>query len=257
MTDRAPETSDPRPAPLLTVAVPLRNEAANIGPLVDEIRQALGGVFEYELVVVDDGSTDDTWQTLTALASDRANRLACLRHERSCGQSTAVLTAARAGRGQWLVVLDGDGQNDPADIPGMVEEVLAKSVADPRVVGVIGHRTSRRDTFKKRAASRVANAFRGMVLADGIPDIGCGLKVVRRETYLGLPPFDHMHRFVPVLIQAQGGVMLVHPVKHRPRSSGRSNYGVWDRLKVGVVDILGVWWLKRRTVSARVRERFP
>ncbi len=255
MNDQVPTGSPARPTPLLTVVVPVRNEAANIGPLVAEIRRALAGVFEYELVVVDDGSSDGTWGVLNGLVSDGANRLSCLRHEKSCGQSSAVLTGARAGRGEWLVVLDGDGQNDPADIPGMVNKVVAAAGADPRVAGVIGHRVNRRDTWKKRAASRLANSFRGMVLADGIPDIGCGLKVVRRETYLGLPPFDHMHRYIPVLIQAQGGIMLVHPVSHRPRSSGRSNYGVWDRLRVGVVDILGVWWLKRRTVGARVLER--
>jgi len=243
--------------PLLSVVIPARNEAENVRPLVSEVRQALDGVFDYELIYVDDGSTDATWESLRSLASGGFDRLRALRHERSTGQSFAVLTGARAARGTWLVVLDADGQNDPADIPGMVRGLLDENARDPRVVGVIGHRVNRRDDWVKRVSSRVANGFRDAMLKDGVPDVGCGLKALRLDWYLRLPAFDHMHRYVPTLVQAQGGVMRVHPVNHRPRMAGRSNYGVWNRLWVGLVDVLGVFWLKRRSKVVAVKEALP
>jgi dolichol-phosphate mannosyltransferase len=155
------------------------------------------------------------------------------------------------------VVLDADGQNDPADIPGMVGSVLEAHGKDSRVVGVIGHRVNRRDDWVKRVSSKVANGFRNAMLKDGVPDVGCGLKAVRLDWYLNLPRFDHMHRYIPTLIQAQGGIMAVHPVNHRPRVAGVSKYGVWNRLWVGLVDVLGVWWLKRRAKVAVIREVAP
>ena len=243
--------------PFLSVVIPARNEAENVRPLVAEVRQALDGAFEYELIYVDDGSTDATFETLKTLAAEGFDRLRALRHERSTGQSFAVLTGARAARGEWLVVLDADGQNDPADIPGMVARLLEAHRQDARVVGVIGHRVNRRDSLVKRLSSRIANGFRDAMLKDGIPDVGCGLKAARLDWYLRLPCFDHMHRYIPTLIQAQGGIMIVHPVNHRPRVAGVSKYGVWNRLWVGLVDVLGVWWLKRRAKVAVVREVAP
>ena len=243
--------------PFLSVVIPARNEAENVRPLVAEVRQALDGVFDYELIYVDDGSTDATGETLRALATEGFDRLRVFRHERSTGQSFAVLTGARAARGEWLVVLDADGQNDPADIPGLVRTALEGNARDPRVVGVIGHRVNRRDDWIKRVSSKVANGFRDAMLKDGVPDVGCGLKSVRLDWYLRLPAFDHMHRYVPTLVQSLGGVMLVHPVNHRPRMAGRSNYGVWNRLWVGLVDVLGVAWLKRRAKSPLVKEVLP
>ena len=251
MTDRA-ETS-----PFLSVVIPAKNEADNLRPLVEEVRRALDGTYDYELIYVDDGSTDATWDTLGAILAEGFDRLRVLRHERSTGQSFAVLTGARAARGEWLVVLDADGQNDPADIPGMVARLLEAHRQDARVVGVIGHRVNRRDSLVKRLSSRIANGFRDAMLKDGIPDVGCGLKAARLDWYLRLPCFDHMHRYIPTLIQAQGGIMIVHPVNHRPRVAGVSKYGVWNRLWVGLVDVLGVWWLKRRAKVAVVREVAP
>ena len=244
-------------SPFLSVVIPAKDEADNIRPLVTEVRRALDGAFDYELIYVDDGSTDRTWETLLAIIAEGYDRLRLIRHERSTGQSFAVLTGARAARGEWLVVLDADGQNDPADIPGMVKRVLEANREDGRVVGVIGHRVNRRDDWVKRLSSRIANGFRNTLLKDGVPDVGCGLKSVRLDWYLRLPCFDHMHRYIPTLIQAQGGIMVVHPVGHRPRVAGVSKYGVWNRLWVGLVDVMGVWWLKRRAKVAIVREVAP
>lgn len=244
-------------SPFLSVVIPAKDEADNIRPLVTEVRRALDGAFDYELIYVDDGSTDRTWDTLLAIIAEGYDRLRLIRHERSTGQSFAVLTGARAARGEWLVVLDADGQNDPADIPGMVKRVLEANRGDGRVVGVIGHRVNRRDDWVKRLSSRIANGFRNALLKDGVPDVGCGLKSVRLDWYLRLPCFDHMHRYIPTLIQAQGGIMVVHPVGHRPRVAGVSKYGVWNRLWVGLVDVVGVWWLKRRAKVAIVREVAP
>jgi len=242
---------------LLSVVIPAKNEVDNLAPLVQEIRTALEGRYDYELIYVDDGSNDGTWDVLTKLRAEGYERLRALRHTQSTGQSFAVLTGARAARGQWLVVLDADGQNDPADIPGMVEALWDAHQRDPKVVGIIGHRVNRRDDWIKRLSSRIANGYRKALLKDGIPDVGCGLKAVRLDWYLKLPCFDHMHRYIPSLIQAYGGKMQVHPVNHRPRLAGRSNYGVWNRLWVGLVDVLGVWWLKRRAKTIEVRETLP
>lgn len=244
-------------APLVSVVIPAKNEVENLRPLVGELRQALDGVFDYELIYVDDGSTDGSWETLASLRAEGFDRLRALRHAQSTGQSFAVLTGARAARGTWLVVLDADGQNDPADIPGMLRSILEAHEKDPRVVGVIGHRVNRRDDWVKRLSSRIANGFRNAMLKDGVPDVGCGLKAVRLDWYLKLPCFNHMHRYIPTLLQAYGGVMHVHPVNHRPRVAGVSKYGVWNRLWVGLVDVLGVWWLKRRAKVAAIRETLP
>ena len=247
-------TDTSQPTPFLSVVVPAKNEAENIRPLVAELQQALEGRYDYELVYVDDGSTDATLPTLRAIQAEGFGRLKVLCHARSTGQSFAVLSGARAARGTWLAVLDADGQNDPADLPGMIEGLLEAHGADTKVVGVIGHRVNRRDDLVKRPSSRIANAYSNALLKDGVPDVGCGLKVVRRDWYLRLPAFDHMHRYIPTLVQAFGGRMTVHPVNHRPRVAGVSKYGVWNRLWVGLVDVLGVWWLKRRAKVAELRE---
>ena len=246
--------SDPALRPAVSIVIPAKNESGNIRPLIGEIRAAMDGRFEYELIYVDDGSTDDTFTILKALQDEGFNRLQLIRHQRSVGQSLAILSGAWQGTGEWLVVLDADGQNDPADIPGLLEAVLAAHGKDACVWGMIGHRVNRRDDWIKRVSSKIANGFRDCMLKDGIPDTGCGLKAVLRARYLRLPAFDHMHRYIPTLIQAQGGLMLVHPVNHRPRLAGTSNYGVWNRLWVGLADVLGVWWLKRRSKAVLIQE---
>lgn len=227
----------------LSIVVPVRNEAGNILPLVEEIRAALADQ-RFEIVYVDDGSDDGT---ATALAEARAlyPEFRSLRHARSCGQSAAIRTGILASRGTLIVTLDGDGQNDPADIPK-----LLAAYHDPGAPGgrrmVSGHRVSRQDTGSRRIASKLANAVRRQLLRDGTPDTGCGLKVFSREAFLRLPYFDHMHRFLPALIQREGFSVAVVPVNHRPRLRGRSKYGIAQRLWVSLFDILGVAWLQRR-----------
>ncbi len=226
--------------PLLSVIVPARDEAANLPGLLEEIDRALER-FAHEVIVVDDGSVDGTWDFLTARAAAEP-RLRPLRHPRSAGQSTSLWQAAAHARGDWLATLDGDGQNDPADIP----RLLARAQRGD-VTLVAGHRQSRRDDLLKRVSSRVANRVRSALLGDGTPDTGCGLKLIRRSAFLALPYFDHMHRFLPALVQMQGGVCVSVPVAHRPRLAGRSHYGVNNRLWVGLVDLVGVMWLRRRS----------
>ncbi len=239
---QVPQTPDASPALLLSVVVPVRNEAANIAPLVAEIRQALAGV-AHEIVYVDDGSTDGTAAALAAEAP-----LVVRRHRTGCGQSAAILTGVRAARGTWIATLDGDGQNDPADIPAL----LARAQAAPGPTLIAGHRTARRDTRIKRLSSRAANAIRARLLGDATPDTGCGLKVFRRADFLELPAFDHMHRFLPALFLRAGGAVVSVPVGHRPRVRGVSKYGTLDRAWVGVFDLVGVAWLQRRWTRPEV-----
>lgn len=228
----------------ISVVVPVRNEAANVAPLIDEIRSSLDGRFEYEIIYVDDGSDDATLSELRAAQAVMAGRLRILRHDRSRGQSTAVWNGVSAARGPVIVTLDGDGQNDPADIPRLVE-ALATQQSLPLQLA-IGHRINRRDGFVRRASSRVANGVRAWLLKDETPDTGCGIKAFKRDAFLSLPYFDHMHRFLPALIQRQGGKVVSVPVNHRPRERGTSKYGIHNRLWVGIVDLFGVAWLMRR-----------
>jgi dolichol-phosphate mannosyltransferase len=228
----------------LSVVIPSHNEAENVGALVGEIVTALGSGAGYEIVVVDDGSTDATPQRLAEL-SRVMPCLVTLRHARSRGQSFAIATGVRAARGTWIATLDGDGQNDPADIPKLLA-VRDRERGGPPPLLVAGYRKKRRDTWTKRLSSRVANAVRGRLLGDRTPDTGCGLKVFEREAFLALPHFDHMHRFLPALFLRAGGRVVSVEVSHRPRARGASHYGMWDRLWVGIVDLLGVWWLIRR-----------
>ena len=240
----------------LSVVVPARDEAPNIVPLVAEIRRALEGRFDYEIICVDDGSEDRLPDALRAARAAAGVRLRVLRHERSCGQSTAVWNGVQAAGGELIATLDGDGQNDPADIPRLVTALLMNEPEGVRLV--IGHRTRRNDSFVRLLSSRIANGIRASLLGDQTPDTGCGLKVFRREVFLALPYFDHMHRFLPALIRRQGGRVLSVPVNHRSRTRGRSKYGIQNRLWAGIVDLIGVAWLLRRERRpAAVLEEFP
>jgi dolichol-phosphate mannosyltransferase len=233
----------------LSVVIPVRNEAPNIAPLVAEIRAALDGRLDYEIIYVDDGSSDDTASVIRGLARDFP-RLKLVRHARSCGQSTAVRTGVKAARAPWIATLDGDGQNDPADIPRLWE--IARTAPPIPPLLVAGYRQTRRDSAIKRVSSRLANAVRARLLGDGTPDTGCGLKLFQRELFLELPFFDHIHRFLPALVQREGGRTVSVVVNHRPRARGTSNYGTFDRLWVGITDLLGVMWLKRRARNPEI-----
>jgi dolichol-phosphate mannosyltransferase len=236
----------------LSIVVPVRNEADNILPLLAEIHAALEGGGDFEVVYVDDGSSDATRERLTE-ALQRFARLRVLAHAESCGQSAALVTGFRATRGEWIATLDGDGQNDPADIPKLL--AARDGAGHPANLQLVaGYRKKRQDTWLKRFSSRVANGVRSRLLGDATPDTGCGLKLILRSAVLELPVFDHMHRFLPALIQRNGGATLSVEVNHRPRTRGTSNYGTFDRLWVGIVDLFGVMWLQRRVRRPQVRE---
>lgn len=238
----------------LSIVIPVRNEAGNIAPLVAEIVAALdpAGV-DYEIVYVNDGSTDATADEITRLQTTN-KRLRLVSHAKSCGQSAAVRTGVRAALAPWIATLDGDGQNDPADIPSLWQIVKAAPAAPPLLIA--GHRAQRRDTWSKRRASKIANAIRRAMLHDDTPDTGCGLKLFPRALFLDLPYFDHMHRFLPALALREGGVVRSLPVNHRPRKRGASKYGVLDRLWVGIADLFGVMWLCRRnSISVAIGEQ--
>jgi dolichol-phosphate mannosyltransferase len=228
--------------PAVSVVVPVRNEAGNIALLVAEIAKALEGQWSFEVVYVDDGSTDATEAELKRLMTQHA-WLRRVRHRQSCGQSAAVRTGVAAARAPIVATLDGDGQNDPKFIPALVRALEA---GNPRVGLVAGQRVGRKSGGFKKLQSKIANAVRGAVLRDGTRDTGCGLKAFRRAVFLGLPYFDGLHRFLPALIRREGLDIGYVDVVDRPRAHGVSNYGLWDRLWIGIFDLAGVWWLIRR-----------
>ncbi len=233
----------------LSLVIPVFDEQDNVQPLLDEVRAALDGRFDYEVIFVDDGSRDATLARLRALRSG-CPRLRVLHHRRNAGQSAALLSGLRAARAPWVATLDGDGQNDPADIPALYE--VARGDDSLWLVG--GWRRQRRDTWLKRLSSRVANRVRSALLGDATPDTGCGLKLLRREAVLQLPRFDHMHRFLPALVLREGGGVRSVPVNHRPRARGVSKYGLFNRLWIGIADLFGVMWLRRRAMRVDVTE---
>jgi dolichol-phosphate mannosyltransferase len=232
----------------LSVVVPVKDEAENIRPLIAELQAALAGV-DYEIVYVDDGSRDATPAILRAALAE-VPRLRVLTHGESCGQSAAIISGVRAARGAVIATLDGDGQNDPADLPRLLTAL--RSAPAPAIV--IGWRQKRRDSAMKRFSSRVANAVRARLLGDDTRDTGCGLKLFPRRWFLETPAFDHMHRFLPALAKRAGLAVIALPVNHRPRTAGRSKYGVWNRLFVGIVDLIGVMWLLKRQSRPHPRE---
>jgi dolichol-phosphate mannosyltransferase len=227
----------------ISVVVPVHNETDNIESLVAEIHQALATREAYEMLFVDDGSTDDTLMKLTE-AQRAFPSLRVLRHQKSCGQSRAIHSGVTAARYDWIATLDGDGQNDPADIPNLLEAL--KGHNSDKLWMLAGFRHKRNDTGWRRFSSKFANAIRQSILHDATPDSGCGLKVFRRDKFLALPYFDHIHRFMPAMIQMAGGEVVSVKVNHRARSHGQSKYGTLDRLIAGIIDLLGVVWLRKR-----------
>ncbi|MDB5734793.1 MAG: Dolichol-phosphate mannosyltransferase [Alphaproteobacteria bacterium] len=225
----------------ISVVVPVKDEAGNVGPLAREIAAALASSPAHEILFIDDGSSDGTPAALTALKAE-IPVLRVLRHDRNLGQSRGIRTGVKAARGDTIVTLDGDGQNDPADIPAL----LAVLDADPAVGLVSGVRVKRKDTASRRLASRLGNRFRDFMLKDGAADTGCGLKAFRRDAFLDLPYFDHIHRFLIALVLREGWQVRFVPVNHRPRLTGASKYTNFGRLLVSGQDLLGVRWLQRR-----------
>jgi dolichol-phosphate mannosyltransferase len=232
--------------PAVSVVVPVRNEAGNVAPLVGEIAAALERE-AFEVVYVNDGSTDGTDAELKRLMANHP-WLRRVRHTQSCGQSAAVRSGVTAAHGAVIVTLDGDGQNDPRFIPALLSALRAGT---PRVGLIAGQRVGRKASGFKKLQSRIANAVRGAVLRDGTRDTGCGLKAFRRDLFLRLPYFDGLHRFLPALVKREGYDIGYVDVVDRPRRAGVSNYGLWDRLWIGILDLAGVWWLIRR------RKRVP
>jgi dolichol-phosphate mannosyltransferase len=228
----------------LSVVIPVCNEEESIGTLINEITHALDGQYQHEIIVIDDGSTDNTLEVLLKIKQDLST-LRIIKHLKNSGQSTAVRTGVQHAKSNWIATLDGDGQNDPADIPNLYSELVDNQNSDPWLV-VAGYRKKRKDTWLKRISSKYANGIRDKLLRDGTPDTGCGLKIFSRDSFLALPYFDHMHRYIPALFQRQGGRVVSVEVNHRYRMQGTSKYGFHNRLWVGIVDILGVRWLQNR-----------
>ena len=236
--------------PALSVVVPVFNEQDNVGPLLREILAALRGRIEFEAIFVDDHSRDGTLAALQALKGE-APELRVLHHARQSGQSTAIRTGVKAARGAWIATLDGDGQNDPADIPKLLAQ---RASAAPEVKLFAGWRVHRQDTGSKRWASKWANAIRARMLRDDTPDTGCGIKLFERAAFLDLPYFDHMHRYLPALMQRAGWQTVSVPVNHRARSAGVSKYNNLNRALVGIRDLRGVAWLIARSKVTGVTE---
>jgi dolichol-phosphate mannosyltransferase len=234
----------------LTVIIPVFNEVESITPLLDEIAAQFDAKDAYEIIVVDDGSVDGTPAVLQA-ARQTHPQLRVLRHRERYGQSMALVSGVLAARAPWIATLDGDGQNDPADIPRLFR-VMDESADDVQLVS--GYRRQRNDSWLKRVSSRAANTLRAALLGDNTPDSACGIRVFARSTFLALPRFDHMHRFLPALVQRQGGKQVSVEVNHRKRSRGQSKYGIHNRLWAGIVDTLGVLWLQRRSKQPVVSE---
>jgi dolichol-phosphate mannosyltransferase len=226
----------------VSIVVPVRNEAENVAPLIAEIGAALDGRWPYEIIYVNDGSTDATGERLAAVMKQRRN-LRQIRHAISSGQSAAVRSGVRAARGAIVATLDGDGQNNPAFLPDLISAI---EKGGDRIGLVAGQRVGRKDTRFKKMQSRVANGVRDAILRDGTRDTGCGLKAFRRDVFLAMPYFDGLHRFLPALVRREGYEIAYVDVIDRPRQSGVSNYGFFDRLWIGIMDLAGVWWLLRR-----------
>jgi glycosyltransferase involved in cell wall biosynthesis len=241
---------------MISVVIPAKDELENIQPLVEEIYAALDNesyqAEGFEIIYVDDGSTDGTFEEIKRLKNSGFPALRALKHKESVGQSTAVFDGVKAAKGELIITLDADGQNNPADIPALLAQ--ANQLPSGSHFCIAGFRKNRKDTAWYRLQSRIANKVRASILDDGTPDTGCGLKVFPRATFLQLPYFDHMHRYIPALIKRLEGKIVVVEVDHRNRQAGESKYNMWNRLWVGLVDMWAVRWLQKRNKVSKIIE---
>ena len=236
----------------LSVVVPVFNELENVEPLILEIEVALENIIAYEMIFVDDRSGDGTLNKLAHLNSE-IKRLRVLTHKQRTGQSAAIRTGVKAARAPLVVTLDGDGQNNPADVPSLLS-AYQDNMDTTKKIMICGQRANRKDSFVKRLSSKIANGIRSRLLGDLTMDSGCGLKLFRAQDFIELPGFDHMHRFLPALMIRSGGKVISIKVSHRPRERGKSKYGVLDRLWVSIFDLFGVVWLRSRPLTSEVKE---
>ena len=240
--------------PALSAVVPVHNEQGNVATLAREIHAVSESCNIQSIIFVDDNSSDETRKILQQLKSE-INPLRILHHREQCGQTAAIFTGIKAADTPWVETVDGDGQNCPDDIPAMVEALKNCKSEKVRIVnGNRNKKNNRKDTFVKRLSSRIANAVRSRLLNDSVPDSGCGLKLMHRDTYLMLPYFKNLHRFTPALFIRTGAEVISVDVSHRNRSSGNSHYGLFNRLWIGIVDLLGVTWLMKKGYNAQVDE---
>ena len=237
----------------VSVVIPVKNEAENIRPLIDGIVAAMQPYGNFDIIVVNDGSTDSSSDVVKAAMKDYEN-LSIIEHAASAGQSAAVHSGVLAAKSPLIATLDGDGQNPPENLPMLVAPLLDET-AHPELGLVAGQRIGRQDRFSKKLASKLANGLRGFLFQDGTRDTGCGLKAFRREAFLQLPYFNHMHRYLPALFKAYGWTVVHVDVSHAARVAGRSNYSNLQRALVGVVDLFGVMWLIRRAKRAKVTKK--
>lgn len=235
-----------------SIVIPVHNEAGNIPGLLLEIGRLIGDKENWEVLVVDDASDDDTLKLLKEIGLG-SPWLRVLSHEKRAGQSMALLSGIRYAKGEIIITMDGDGQNDPVDMFSLLS--VYQRNESPFCL-VVGRRSKRKDTWIKRISSKIANGVRSRLLKDNTPDTGCGLKAFKRSDFLCLPWFDHMHRFLPALFKAMGGKVISVDVSHRPREKGRSHYGTIDRLWAGIWDLIGVYWLLRRIKRVKAKELY-
>ena len=236
----------------LTVVIPVFNEAQSIRSLISEISDALINI-DYEIVVVDDHSSDETANVLIKIQKNN-KRLRIIRHEKNYGQSFAIRSGVKCAKSSWIATLDGDGQNDPSDIPRLFDALIEKSGKDKNIL-IAGFRFKRKDSWLKRISSKYANKVRSSLLQDEVPDTGCGLKLFSRDFFLDLPSFNHMHRYIPALYISRGGVVFSLKVNHRHREKGYSKYGFNNRFWVGITDLFGLMWLQKRSKKVIFKEK--
>ena len=237
--------------PGISIVVPVHNEQENVLPLAEEVKEALAACYPYELIFVDDASTDNTHTLLLDSLKKKSLSIKIIKHRHNAGQSAAVLTGVHHAKYSWVATLDGDRQNDPRDIVNLIHLVEQQHLTNTLLMGV---RINRQDTTIRKLSSRLANAIRRTLLQDNCPDSACGIKLFPRDLFLALPHFRNFHRFMPALFHRAGASILNVPVNHRPRVAGKSKYGISNRLWVGIIDLIGMAWLMRRPIHVEASD---